>query len=450
MAKDIIIDNFQTIGLSSMTGFENIRCLNVSDEPGIAKVHGKLVLNSATTIPSLPIAGIKFSGKYYVVDENQEVFKFDSSWAQVAANFASGKVAVWRNYLIGCRTTTLDVLSTADAETNLEGAMPSNSHQMCLLGDDDKVYIIGGNDISTLEEVVGQSFNPASGATFTVTTTGLPKLPEGVDANCCTSWNGNIVIGADDGYIYVWNGTDTNFTDKVRTPEESVNQIITTNRRVYLQAGKFGNLYFYDGTRVQLLRRAPESVFGYGNAGTTFEPESIAEIDNKLLYGVRCSSPKETAGVYSYDLSTGAYTCEAEVSGGNDNDIIIGVILPTSEKTYYVGWDDADTTFGLDLKGSTKYSGDEAYLISQYIFLPTGNDKQTFQNPEINFAKPLTSGDSAKVSYREDLTAGWTLHETVNAVGTLRHQLKAFPALEAIQIKVSLNDDAELINIILK
>ena len=452
MAKDqsITIDNFQTIGLSSMTGFENIRGLNVSDEPGIAKVHGKLSLDSATTIPSLPIAGIKFNGYYYVVDSGQEVFKDDSGWSQVASNFASGKVAVWRDYLVGCRTTTLDVLSTADVETNLDGSMPSNGHQMCLVGDDDKVYIIGGNNISRLEEVVGQDFDPSSGATYTVTDN-VQNLPEGVTANCCTAWNGNIVIGADDGYIYVWNGTDTNFTDKVRTPEESINQIITTNRRVYLQAGRFGNLYFYDGTRVQLLRRGPESILNYGDTGTTFEPESIAEVDNKLLYGVRCGDTVTTAGVYSFDLNTGAYTCEAEVSGGNTDDMIIGVILPTSEKTYFVGWENGDTTtYGLDLKGSNQYTGDVAYLISQYYFLPTGWDKKTFQHLEINFAKPLTSGDSAKVYYREDLNASWTLHETIDTVGVLRKNLDALPPLRAIQLKVTLNDDAELINIILK
>lgn len=451
MAKEfsITIDNFQTIGLSSMTGFENIRCLNVSDEPGIAKVQGKLALSSGTTIPSLPIAGVKFDNKYYVVDENQELFKNDSGWTQVTTDFADGKVSIWRGYLLGAEGTNLYSLSDTGTKTTVDASLPSNTHNMCLVGDDDKVYIIGGNNISVLEEVLDEDFDPTDGSTYTVTDNVL-NLPVGVDANCCTAWNGNIVIGADDGYIYVWNGTDDNFTDKVRTPEESVNQIITTNRKVYLQAGKFGNLYFYDGTRAQLIKRGPESILNYGNAGKTFEPESIAEIDNKLLYGVRCSSGG-TSGIYSYDLTTGYYTCEAEVSGGNTEDMIIGVILPTSEKTYYVGWENGDTTtYGLDLKGSSMYDGDEAYLTSQYYFLPTGYDKQTFQNSEINFAKPLTSGDSAKVYYRETLSDAWTLHETIDTVGTLRQNLKSLPAERAIQIKCVLNDDAELINIILK
>lgn len=464
MAKDgtITINEWSNgIGASPLVGFGDIHNLNISDIQGAIYPNSDLAKDGTTTITERPIAGIVFDGKAYMLDNDLRVWwrgggTGNDQWESRATSFASGKLCEWRNYIVGGLTTAIHVLDNLGNETTLSGAITTAGKQMAIVLSD-AVYIVGGNSVKKLEEKDGQTFDPSNSATFTITNDKL-LLNSGATANCVTTWNGYLIIGDDKGNLYKWNGVSDLPEDIVTTTESTVQRLITVNRLVYAQLGKFGNWYYYDGIRVQTVKTMPDFLFKGGSSGVTLESEGVAEIDNKIYFGMDVtSSAGDIAGIYSIDLKNEfALQCEDQVTGGTDSDVTIGALLAKGDKQYWVGWEEetGDTSYGIDFKNSTGgYTGDKAYLESQYFVLTINDDKKTFGKPVITFAKQLVTNDSVKIYYRETLSDTYTLHQELTYAsdgGLKRKTLRSLPALQSIQVKVVLNGSVQLTNIILK
>ena len=461
MAKDssIQINNLQAgIAQSSIFGFKNIRNLNVSDIPGIVYPNYTLSNETNSLFTDRPNAMQYYDGKYYLSDNDAALYwngGTAGAWAQRTTSFSQGRMVVWRNYLVGLNGTSLNFLDTLGNKTTISSSVTASTggaYMVVLMSD--SLYIFNGENVSKLSEEDGETFDPSSSSTYELEKDKL-KLNSGEVANCSTVWNSNIIIGGSLGNLYVWNGVSDLPSDIAPTTESTVQRLITINRRVYCQIGKFGNWYFFDGVRVQLVKKMPEDLFRYGTIGKTLQPEAVAEVDNKIYFGMDVSSQAgEIAGVYSLDLQTGALVCEDQLSTDADNDdITIGVLFSRGDKQYYVGWEEEDGTpsYGLDLKStSATYTDDKAYFESQYYTLSTNEQKITSKLPIILFSEPLTSGDSAKIYYREKLNDSYTLLDTVNTVGITRKTLKSLPPLESVQMKVVLNGNIKFTNLILK
>lgn len=449
--KPIVIDEFyKGIATSPITGFGNIRCLNVSDVPGVVYPNKKLALSSSV-MTDRPIAGKYFSG-YHIVDDSGVLYKKGlTSWSSVATSFATGRLDEWKNYLVGAKATYLNVIDSLGNDSNISG-ITSNSHQMCIVGDDDVLYIVGGNNITSVTEVDGKTFDPADSSTFTINTSAL-DLPEGVVATSVTKRLGELIIGTYDGSIYTWNKTSTSFNRPIHATESNVRALITINNTVYAQIGIYGNWYYFDGVRINLFKKMPQYIVSaFHKDKSHLNPEAVVEVDNKIYFGLQTSTYVSNTGIYSLDLENGAIVCEQELSQNNDDDTVIGCIVKgmQGDDDYIVGFEDAtNSVFGVDEISTLGYSSDEAYLETPFMLLSTGNG-QTYRIPEIILGEPLEALSSIKVYYRESLGDSWTLLETIDAENTKRKVLKGLKEYKTAQLKLVLNKNAKLINIILR
>jgi len=461
LSKPIVINNFQEgIGASPVVGFSNIRNLSISDRPGIVYPNPPLLKDGTTTITERPIAFKYFSGQTYAV-VGVDLWWDNSAtdnWEERESSFASGKLAVWRDYLIGGLTTNIYFLDSLGNDYNI-GGLTTTGHQMCIVLND-AVYIVGGNNITKLSEDTGETFDPTDSGTYTLEVNKL-KLPFGVTAKCVTTWNNLLVIGGDDGVIYTWNGVSDYFADSSQASESNVQRLITVNRLVYAQIGNFGNWYFFDGIRTQLVKEMPTHLFELGVSGAYFEPEGVCEVNNKIYFGMETGNSVDNAGVYSLDLKTNALACEDQVLGGNTNSVFLGGMLAKGDKQYYIGWEEAEgtTSYGIDFKNdSSCYNNNRAYLETQVIDLVQDEfQSTTLEKITLVFANELATDDSAVVWVRENLTDAWTAlgdpFQTVDTDGVIIKNLNAIPALKSIQLKIALNggdDGARLKSIILK
>lgn len=84
--------------------------------------------------------------------------------------------------------------------------------------------------------------------------------------------------------ILRWNTWDDSFASSDKVPEIGVNAFLPADNMVLVSAGTKGNLYWYDGTNLELFMRIPGD-YEAGN-GVTIHPYSVANKENQILFGV--------------------------------------------------------------------------------------------------------------------------------------------------------------------
>jgi len=326
---------------------------------------------------------------------------------------------------------------------------------MCIVGDDNKLYIVGGNNVDVIEEVIGKTFDTTDSSTYTITT-GKLTLPENVAVKCVTKRLGKLIFGGDDGLIYPWNKTDASYSRPVISSDSNINVLITINNTVYAQIGDTADWYVYDGVRLYFFARIPQALLK--NDTTIVHPEAATEYKGKLIFGTNGNTyTDDIAGVYSIDLATRAVACEDEVTGGNNDNIRIGVILPVnnSDSKYYVGYFNEDTELaGIDQKASNLatggYTGDKAYFETELIDLISGYGGRTMGSIEVKLARTLATSDSVKIYYRESIDGTYKLLGTFDTVGRLYNVFRSVHELRSIQLKVVINKAIRLTKVEIK
>jgi hypothetical protein len=106
-----------------------------------------------------------------------------------------------------------------------------------------------------------------------------------------------------------------------------------------------------------------------------------------------------------------------------------------------MGW--FTTTGGIDKGSSSPYTGSQAYIDSDLIPVGQYLSKTTFSNIEWKLATPLVTGESVTLSYRTNVTAGYTQIGTTNTAGLLSDFYTInFDQVQWVQIRAQLTSTA--------
>jgi hypothetical protein len=230
------------------------------------------------------------------------------------------------------------------------------------------------------------------------------------------------------------------------TVNRSINTACVYNNRIYFQAGQRGEWYITDGTSIAPISRLPYTlVAGYITA-------KFATVYNDLIYfGLSTGATKN--GIFSLNPNTNAINFEYVLSPGEGMDTINSICgLGESDNTLLVGWNEG-STYGVDARSTSRYSSDAAFLVSQFYRVGTAYSKRAFQEVDIQLSKPMASGDGVSVWYRTAQNASWTSVGTMTYAADGAIQSKVLPfgiSVESVQFKVSLNDEAELIDVTIR
>src|SRR3990167_9486053 len=103
--------------------------------------------------------------------------------------------------------------------------------------------------------------------------------------------------------IIRWNGWSVSFTNSDEIPEVGINAFIPADNFVLVQAGLAGNIYYYDGEKLELYKTIPGtySPTAYGEV----YPYSVANMNGQMLFGFSNGSGNPAnEGVYRIARST--------------------------------------------------------------------------------------------------------------------------------------------------
>lgn len=451
----LIISNWQGgISPSAFTGFADMRNVDIASLPGLLSLNyatGKKSASNITGSPKWFARDTDANNTLYVLDSSGKVYSastsggYYASWAQVAGNTttsASGNgMAIWHDYLFVARDALIDVygpLSSSPSWTNgWAGATGFNSdtltHPM-LVATSDMLYIGNGQDttnklgpaLASLQQVAGKIFAPGDATTYTWNATAL-RLPYQYQIRCIAQLANNLMVGtirksstethrvAD---IFPWDRTSATFSLPIRLSEAGVNQLLTINNQLYIQAGNKGRFYVYNGYLAQPLFSVPvdgplfSTTIAYQVTQTA--PGAIMYHRGRLFFGISAGDATNgTTGVYSVNLDGSGLILENTVStGSNSSNVIINCLFPLRELNgaYAIGWQDSDASAqGVDLVGqdnfATSYTG---YADSQIYQIGAVIIPSQMQHIEIYLDRPLQTNEGVRVSARTSTAASYT------------------------------------------
>lgn len=459
--KPIVISNFQSgLAPSAYLGFEEIRGLDINKRPGSVRPNLALANDSGTTITDR-LAAITLGGAtYWAFSDDDKVWERTgtNTWAERSAHSVTGikNVVYWKGYVAVIGDTTIDWYDVSDdsCDTSWGSVLSSGGSKRAVHASDDCLYIVSGRYIDRIEENAGQNFDPGTAGTFTVTANAL-DLPEGDSAIDIDDMGDELVI-ASEKILFYWNKTDESFSVK-KNLSRIISHIVAYNNNVYVLDGYRGEWVVVQGkTAVLPFSKLPETMTDLGSGQFV---ASKPFVRNDMIYfcvgGVSTSANPQ--GVYSLNPRNGAIALEHTVSAGYDgSDYAISfgnpISMGISANEMLIPWE-SNSLKRVDYVGSAEYSSDKSFLISQFYRVGTAYNKRAFTNIEVQLTKPLTSGDSIVLWYRTAQNGTWT------SIGTMSYstdggvQSKVFPfgnTFESIQLKIALNDDAELIDVTIR
>lgn len=458
------------IAQSPHVGFGDVRNLDIFSNPGVVNLNNLLAKKSSTTVD----AQVKWAvqdpvtpANLYALDENGVVYNSADSgatWAELSDRGGTGQgLAIWKGYLFVAETTTIDVygpLASSPAWTNDWKTIDSDAlwHPLLVSKNDGKLYGGAGRYIFSLDEVSGQTFDPATSSTYTYTQQAL-DLPPNYRVKCLAELGNNLMIGTWQGTnvydlriadIFPWDRSSTSFGQPIEMAEHGVHAMLNAGNYLVVLAGVGGTIFRCDGVNTYIIGQLPSYIANItGGNYLEFYPGAICNYKNRIFFGVGNggSTAIPGMGVYSI-LQTGQgniLTCEHLISTGNDgtsNPLKVSALLPVTRDKILVGWRD-NATYGLDLTTATSYTTSYgAYFESPLYIVGTPLMKTSFTQLEFQLAKELAANEGVKIKYRVNLTDSFTTIGTYDysAIGavTSHNVTAAIPATEMLQVRVEL------------
>jgi hypothetical protein len=441
--EDIVIKDFQLgVGESPETGFGNMVNIDISSIKGIARIQqttSQVSYSGTAVVDTIQwiVDGAISPQSVFALGDTQKVYKSSggtSSWEMITGNnggFGTG-LAFWKNYLFVFRTTTIDVLASPYTSANWTLSWPgtnigSDSYwHPAFVGQDDILYFGCGRYLGAIQEVAGTTFDPATSTTYTIqygtSTSSALDLPQDYKIKCICELGSNLLLGTYKGTaiydytvgdIFPWDRISDSFDLPIRTGEAGIHQMININNTVYFAAGIYGRYFMTNGSSITEAFRIPQSSTGITSGYLNPYPGAMIQFNDKILFNVSAGSGINNLGVWSYNLKTGAILLENTIStggSGGSNGVLIGALKTTGTNSYFIGWSEGGSTFGIDLCSlyngrKTNYS---AYIESQYIPIGSKTNPVPLSEIEFTLVKPLTTGQGVKIKYRTNLSDSFT------------------------------------------
>ena len=457
----------QGIAPSPHVGFGDVRNLDIDTIPGITRLNNILAKKSASTVDAQVwwfAQDPNIAANYYALDSNGVVYNSTDSgatWAELADRDGAGQgMVIWKDYLFVAETTTIDVfgpLSSSPTWTNNWQTITTDAlwHPMIVSKNDGNLYGGAGRFIFSVAEVT--TFDPASAPTYTFTAQAL-DLPTNYRIKCLAELGNNLMIGTWRGTnvydfriadIFPWDRSASSFGQPVQIEENGVHALLNADNLLIVLAGINGTIYASDGVNARIIGQLPTDLSG--GKYLEFFPGGITKYKNKIFFGVGQGGTTAIAGMGVYSLSRTANGSIVNLehlistlSDGSTNPLKPTALLPVTRDTLLVSWRD-NATYGIDLTTATSYAYTtdySGYFESPLYVVGSVNDKRTFVEIDMQFAKELASGEGIRIKYRENLTDSFTTQGTYTfaALGAImsHHVLAGIPPVETLQVRAEL------------
>jgi len=258
---------------------------------------------------------------------------------------------------------------------------------------DQSLFIADGNQIAMVDDATFDS------EVFKLTALSHHRI------SAMTSYEFDIFMGTyvadtvNEGRIIRWDTVSPSWNLSDEISEAGINAFIKDDNYLYVNAGKEGNMYYFDGARLQLFKKVPGT---YSNTKTgVVYPGSVANYQGVPIFGFSnvLGNPAPqgvySLGSYSRDYSK-VLSLDWPISQGVTSGIKMGA-LAVMNGLIYAAWTDG-TESGIDkLDASTKYNG--AYIATKKLFTNKRHILKTMAEANVYYDS-LPTGTSFTIYYK--------------------------------------------------
>ena len=452
-------------------GFGRIQNAEIFYQKGIITPKKGLITTSKTAV-ALPIArvidqyGNEYHASYSASASTGVLYKNNASITGSLANIYD--IRIYKNYLWVRYGTSLGAYGPLDSGSAawfpaISSSFQSNAWGQLCVGQDDYLYSTNGNYVARIH--VDSSGTVGVAPTIAGANTSLTALdlPDGQISTTIVEYGTKLAIGTytpnGGGRIYTWNrqaGTLGNpgLADlPVIFNENGVYQLYSHANKLYVTAGKEGNIYISDGTNYRKLATIPFTDL-FGRVFVSYYPNAISLSPKGTLLVGAVSSNTVSEGGAVWEITDSGEVCIAyTLAQGltSNNTIGIGFISKnTSDNLVSVGWVNG-SSYGIDEDTSNSAN---MTIYTPLFRVGRFNTKKTFNHIEFNLAEEFAIGESITISYRRNKDDDWTSigtwgYSTLGAVASFE-DTAGVNDCEFVQFKIETVGDIELIDVTLR
>jgi len=457
-------------------GFGLLKNVEVFENKGLAKLKNRSTLDTSISPSALPIAEVYdiYGGVYTLVSETGSGAIYKNGVSIASGLGGAYDIIIYKNYLWVRYQTVLDAygpldsggaaLFRVDTGYNTVSSVVQYYDAPMIVGQDDFLYIGNGNSVIKKEVLTSGTVGVAP----TVSTAATLDLPDGQFVSCLEEYGTKIAVGTHGGAsasdkgtlptarLYFWNrqaGTLGNpgLADlPIIFSENGINAIKQHANKLYVSAGRQGNIYVTDSTSYQKIASLPYSPIGYSYDSTVYKNALAISPKGNLLVGLSGDlNSLSRAGIYEIALSTEGnpisyWTPSTATVGtiGTPTQYKVGYIKPKTYQVTKVGWANG-STYGVDTSDFRLYSSYGGIIETPLIRVGNFDTKKTFQEVEFSLASPLVSGQNIRISYRKNdadtyVVIGTWGFSTVGGIISFR-DVAGITDAEYVQLKIELD-----------
>lgn len=454
--QPITISNWNSGGLadSKFSGLQDslFRMIGVDphSDPAVLKAEQKLTKSSGTTITELC--------KWQIVSSNGRVYHFSSE---------SGKI--WETDTVG-NVTLVYTTSPAAGEAKCLGAIEFQGY--IVWATESRVHRIlatqaegsgewAGNAVPNWQTftttnkyyhpMVEQNLNLYIGDGYNLAEwDGTSFTGDALDINnpfvikCLGKMGTDVLIGTvvDSNIakteIIRWNTWSVSFTTSDSIEEVGINAFLPADNYVYVSTGESGNIYAYDGVKLELYKRVQGEYSSTARA--TVHPDAVTNLNGNVLFGVsNVTGNPCLQGVYRIGRHSRNYNWIMDLPypiserSGSDfvmSSIEIGSIVTYAQKIY-VSWKNGSTC-GVDvLDMSLKLNG--AYFETR-IMRPDRLNLSNFSEFILAY-NSLPTSTALTFYYDKNYTGSYTLPTSSQTIDTDRKLISIEEGIEATALQ---------------
>ena len=410
------------------------------DEKNADEVSGKIIeFTKVVDGNSFTLVGL---------DDVQQLYtKNDSSdeWSKVSYSQPGngGGLAFWKDYVFIFRDSTLSDItridiygpvSTGASLTASWQTLSSTDHYKVAseIGNEDILYMGYSNFVASLEEVAGETFDPANTNTYNFTQEHL-VLPENYSVSHLEEMGELMMVCAnsDSGQlskVFPWDKLSLESETPIKVTGGEIGQATFWLSTLFIRVGCYGDIYIFTGSSFSLYKKMPRtlgtvsllsSIGGSARNGMTV-------YENKLVFTASIgSNDGNLSVVFSLDtdksLQIAYMSSNGNVSsGGSLPNMELGALFADYSRVennlrndLLMGWKEnlaGTNDFGIDTlnNSSGKYDGYDSNFVSQLYRVGTPVIKKTFSGVDFVLSENLASGDGIKLEYRTTTNGSWS------------------------------------------
>ena len=470
-SNPITIQGWQKgIANSPYLGFSKMVGLDIFRKPGIIQAGLRLDATTPITTALINCSCIDAQGNTYYGTNDGKFYKNTTLVNTSPENSPIHDMVIVYDanvsfyfIIISYQGTTLDIYKVSDGtftSTWVSGLQDShdangvNGWKKMFLGQDNVVYIA---NVNKLASIVG--FNSASPAiNLSALSTGLPQ---GRTIQTICEMGKYVAISTSDGFgtsgntkIYFMdrgtlNGTGTGFylSLPIDIPERIINQMTTTDNRLYFFGCDTGTFYTSNSITYSAIAIIPMRL---PTQNYTTYATSIAILNNEILWGIGGAYNSAYNTVYGvYALRGNSIICKNIISSGEygqTTSVAIGSIFNISGN-YQVGWQTGNSTFGLDTSSTNIGTSFGCWFESPFYETGTALLPRAFETIQFNFGQNLVDNQRLRVSYRSAINKAWSTPviyswKKYGAVNSLHDK---FPTENTTNIQLKVEFDTNVI-----